>query len=98
LKELKKNWLFAVDKAKWSALLPGIDGKYIMLDELFAKWSGKMVIELKYSSTNTYLIRGTNGGIYGIEAVQPQLLYWLLRLHWFLLWAERGEREIVNPE
>mgnify|MGYP001047837668 CR=1 FL=1 len=35
---------------------------------------------------------------YGIEAVQPQLLYWLLRLHWFLLWAERGEREIVNPE
>lgn len=43
--------------------MPRIDGKCIMLDELFVKWSGKMVIELKYSGTNTYLIRGTNGSI-----------------------------------
>lgn len=29
----------------------------------FVKWGGRMIIELKYSNTNTYLIRGTKGSI-----------------------------------
>ena len=35
-------------------------GLAVLSDELFVKWSGKMVIELKYSGTNAYFVRGTN--------------------------------------
>ena len=36
---------------------------HVEADEPFVKWSGKMVIELKYSGTNTYLVRGTDGSV-----------------------------------
>ena len=41
LKELKKELALAVDEAKRSTLLPGMDGKSITLSEWFEEWYAK---------------------------------------------------------
>lgn len=66
LKELKKNLAIAVDEAKKSNLMPGIDGKKVTLNEWFEEWYSKYKAPiLKNGGSPSYKRRFVN--YYGVR-------------------------------
>lgn len=66
LKELKKNLEIAIDEAKRSTLMPGMDGKSITLSEWFEEWYTKYKAPiLKNGGSASYKRKFTN--YYGVR-------------------------------